>query len=124
MSHELENGQPDDCWWQENAHLREQLEAAQRELLDAGVAARFNLQRAEAAEILRDTNWQLFLDERTRREDAEAEAEKLRAALEGLLEQIEIEIGPCDGVENSALWPTANEARAALASTPREEPVP
>ena len=46
---------------------------------------------------------------------AMADLQELREAAAGLIEQIELEIGPCDGTENSRLWPTANDVRAALA---------
>jgi hypothetical protein len=40
---------------------------------------------------------------------------------QALIEQIEIEIGPCDGSTNSRLWPTANDLRAAIASATERE---
>ena len=40
----------------------------------------------------------------------------LAKAAAGLIEQIELEIGPCDGTVNSRLWPTANDTRKALSS--------
>lgn len=42
-------------------------------------------------------------------------APDLLAASEALIEQLECELGPCDGSMDSRMWPTANDLRAAIA---------